>query len=122
MSPSLRYKTHLQVVGVVISCLGLVGLMSTAAYTYQREDLLREKIGFPSLFDASRKVGTSAPLKEDVIVQHQFVDSPETRKASFVVEMERSRHIKTSRWDRSLLHKISSRGMRPTSEIGTQTD
>ena len=77
-----RYDLIFKAIGGSLVCICLVILFVLCAFTYQREDTLRAKIGFPSLYEQSHK-GISPPTVKDLTLLDDFVDSPETRNATF---------------------------------------
>ncbi|XP_005092601.1 uncharacterized protein LOC101852453 [Aplysia californica] len=78
-----EHRRIFQAVGGAVSCLGLIGLMMTAAYTYRREDFVRKRYGFPSLFEASRNGTTSSSwINESFLIQNEFVDVRSNGSAS----------------------------------------
>ena len=114
--------------------------MSTAAYTYQRENRLREKLGFLSLYDASqipksfhkrptrirsrgasRKEIMAAHLEKDGVIEQQVVEAPETKRATFAVETMDRPLVKTATLGR-FPHQIYSQRIHSTRDVGTQTD
>ena len=77
-----KNRLVVHIIGGVITGSGLLGLMATAAYTYRREDRVRKKNGFPSLFESSRIKGGGSMFgvrqRENIAVVQEFVDRHST--------------------------------------------
>ncbi|RUS69600.1 hypothetical protein EGW08_022637 [Elysia chlorotica] len=80
-APLAENRLAAEVIGGVLTALGLLALMAIAAYTYQREDTVRTSNGYPTLFESSRVKGGSSIFglrqRENIAAVREFVDRRE---------------------------------------------
>ncbi|GFR82374.1 hypothetical protein ElyMa_002363300 [Elysia marginata] len=72
----------IKTLGGLVTGLGLLTLMATAAYTYHRENKVRRRNGYPTLFESTRAGGGGALFgvhqNENLAVTREFVDRRRT--------------------------------------------
>ena len=77
-APLIKNGLLVKAFGGILTGLGLLALMATAAYTYHREDKVRKRNGYPTLFESSRVKGGGSILgihqRQSIAAVQEFVD------------------------------------------------